>query len=55
MQQKDPLTLTDIVGYTFGRLKHLDDLDTSGDMLFSGHARYLAASVLVHFYNCLLF
>ena len=37
----------EIINYTFTRLKNPSNIDTSGDMLFSGHTRYLCTAVCV--------
>ena len=40
-------TLVEIINYTFSRLRDPKNVETQGDMLFSGHTRYLFSMVCV--------
>ena len=46
-QKPEEITLARVVNYTFTRLHNPQDIETSGDMLFSGHTRYLITAVCV--------
>ena len=46
-QKPEEITLAQVVNYTFTRLHNPQDIETSGDMLFSGHTRYLITAVCV--------
>lgn len=46
-QKKGHFTLVEIINYTFTRLKNPKNMETQGDMLFSGHTRYLFTAVCV--------
>ena len=46
-QKQGTYSLSEIINYTFTRLKNPNNIDTSGDMLFSGHTRYLFTAVCV--------
>ena len=43
--------MVEIINYTFTRLKNPKNMETQGDMLFSGHTRYLFTVVCVGIYE----
>ncbi|KAK8820765.1 hypothetical protein WA556_005082 [Blastocystis sp. ATCC 50177/Nand II] len=47
-QKQGVYSLGEIINYTFTRLKNPSNIDTSGDMLFSGHTRYLCTAVCAY-------